>query len=81
MFKSLIGEKVEVIVSSRSDNLLEYRGTLLSDSEKEIELSNVDIACLISAFQKGIFGDNIIKYKTNLEKVIINKKYIISCNK
>ena len=30
---------------------------------------------------KGIFGGNINKYRENVEKVIINKKYIISCNK
>ncbi len=81
MYESLIGKKVEVIVSSRGENLLEYRGVLSSENEKEIELSNTDVACLITNFAKGLFGgDNIIKYKTNIEKTIINKKYIISIN-
>ena len=81
MYSSLIGEVVTVVVSSRSDNLLEYVGTLKSESEQAIELVNVDISYLMLNFQKGIFGGNISKYKDNLEKVIINKRYIVSCNK
>ncbi len=81
MFKSLIGERVTVIVSSRGDNLLEYIGTLSSEDEDVIELSNVDISYLMLNFQKGIFGGNINKYKENLDKVIINKRYVISCDK
>ena len=81
MFKSLIGERVTVIISSRGDNLLEYIGTLSSESEDVIELSNVDISYLMLNFQKGLFGGNINKYKENLEKVIINKRYVISCDK
>ena len=33
MYKSLIGEKVTVIISSRGDHLLEYIGTLSSESD------------------------------------------------
>ena len=81
MYKSLVGEKVTVVVSSRGDNLLEYIGTLSSESDDVIELTNVDISYLMLNFQKGIFGGNINKYKQNLERVIINKRYIISCDK
>ena len=81
MYKSLIGEKVTIIVSSRSDNLLEYIGTLHSESEDVVELKNVDISYLMLNFQKGIFGGNISKYKENLDSAFINKRYIISCNK
>ena len=81
MYKSLIGEKVTIVVSSRGDNLLEYIGTLHSESEDVVELKNVDISYLMLNFQRGIFGGNINKYKENLDRVIINKRYIISCNK
>lgn len=81
MYKSLIGEKVTVIISSRGDNLLEYVGTLSYENDNAIELTNVDISYLMLNFQRGMFGGNINRYKENIEKVIINKKYIISCNK
>ncbi len=81
MYKSLIGGKITVVVSSRGDNLLEYIGTLSNENEDIIELKNVDISYLMLNFQKGILGGNINNYKTNLDSVIINKRYIISCNK
>ncbi len=81
MFSSFIGEKVTAIISSRGDNLLEYIGTLSSETEDSIVLTNVTISYLMLNFQKGIFGGNINTYKENLDKVVINKRYIISCNK
>ena len=81
MYSSLIGEVVTVIVSSRGDNVLEYIGNLKAEDDQSIVLTNVDISYLMLNFQKGIFGGNISKYKDNLEKVIINKRYIVSCNK
>ena len=81
MYKALVGEKVTVVVSSRGDNLLEYIGILSSENEDAIELTNVDISYLMLNFQKGIFGGNMYKYQENLEKVIINKRYVISCEK
>ena len=81
MYKSLIGERVTIVISSRGDNLLEYIGTLVSEEADVIELKNVDISYLMLSFQKGIFGGNINRYKENLDKVIINKRYIISCSK
>ncbi len=80
MYNELIGKRVNVIISSRADNLLEYTGTLVSENNEIIELSNVNISYLILNIQKGIFGDNINRYKENVNKVIVNKKYIISCN-
>lgn len=81
MYKALVGEKVTVVVSSRGDNLLEYIGILSSENDDAIELTNVDISYLMLNFQKGIFGGNVNKYQENLEKVIINKRYVISCDK
>ena len=81
MYKSLIGEKVTVIISSRGDHLLEYIGTLSSENNDSLELANVNIQYLMLNFQKGMFGGNMNVYKTNVDKVVINKRYVISCNK
>jgi len=84
MYKSLIGEKVTIVVSSRGDNLLEYVGTLSNENEDTIELTNVDISYLMLSIQREVFGglaNNMRKYQENLERVIINKRYIISCDK
>ena len=81
MYKDLIGEKVTIVVSSRGDTILEYVGTLSNENEDAIELTNANISYLMLNFQKGIFGNNINKYKENVDKVIINKRYIISCDK
>jgi len=81
MYKDLIGEKVTIVVSSKGDTMLEYIGTLVSETDDTLELENTDISYLMLNFQKGIFGNNINKYKENVDKVIINKRYIISCDK
>ena len=81
MYKYLIGQVVTIVVSSRGQNLLEYIGTLQSENEEAIVLSGVNISYLMANFQKGIFGEGISKYKENLSTVILNKKYIISCNR
>ena len=81
MFNSFIGENVSVVISSRGDTLLEYVGKLISETDDAIELNNVDISYLMLNFQKGLFGGGISRYKQNVSKVVINKKYIISCDK
>ena len=81
MFSSLLGERVTVVVASRGDQILEYVGVLEKEIEDAITLSDVDISYLMLSFQKGIFGRDMNKYKEGLEKVIINKRHIISCNK
>lgn len=81
MYKDLIGLNVNVIVSSRADNLLEYTGILVKEDEESVTLSDVNISYLMLNFQKGIFGNGIGQYKRDVQEVIINKKYIISCNK
>ena len=52
MYKSLIGEKITIVVSSRGDNLLEYIGTLSSETDDTVELKNVNISLLMLNFQK-----------------------------
>lgn len=81
MYSDLINEKVTVVVSSRGDYLLEYVGTLVSETGDTLELEDVDISYLMLSFQKGFFGDGISIYKQNIEKVFLNKRYVISCNK
>ena len=81
MFKDLVGEKVTLIISTRADNILEYTGTVLSETEESVLLSNVTISFMMLNFQKGIFGNNMNIYKDDIDKVVLNKRYIISCNK
>ena len=81
MFKDFIGEKINVLVASRVDHILEYYGTLTNELEDSIVLTNATISFMMLSFQKGMFGENMNKYRENIDKVIINKKYIISCNK
>ncbi|MBP5445679.1 MAG: hypothetical protein J6Y28_05870 [Acholeplasmatales bacterium] len=83
MFNSLIGERVTVVVSSKAEILLEYTGNLSSESEDAIELTDVYISYLIADFSpfSGVPVNKTFIYKKELEKVIISKKYTISCNK
>ena len=81
MYKDFTGKKVTIVVSSRGDNLLEYVRTLQKENDNCILMSDVNISYLMLNFQKGFFGNNINQYKENLSQVLINKKYIISCNK
>lgn len=80
MYKEMINSKVTVMVSSRGENVLEYVGILTKEDEESIVLTNVDISYLILNIQKGLFGNTLNVYKQGVEKVIINKRYIISCN-
>lgn len=81
MFNNFINCEVTVIVSSKSETLLEYNGILCDENETSIKLKNVSINFAMLNFQKSIFGSNINNYKEEIEEVILNKKYIISCNK
>jgi hypothetical protein len=81
MYKEFIGSYVTLLVSSRGNNILEYMGTIASEDQDNLYLEKVDICCLMLDYQKGFFGNSINRYKEGLEKVVLNKKYIISCNK
>ena len=81
MFKEFMGQNITIIISTRTDNLLEYSGILESETDENIVLKDANICYMMLNIQKGIFGNNINQYKRNLEKVIVNKSYIISCNK
>lgn len=80
MFDNLINKNVTIVVSTKSEMLLEYNGVLVEENESIVKLENVNINNVMLNFQKNIFGGNISVYKENLESVILNKKYIISCS-
>ena len=81
MYKDLIGSTVTIVVSSRGNVLLEYTGTITGEDDKNVYLKNVSISYLMLNYQKGFFGDSFSRYKEGLDQVILNKKYIVSCNK
>lgn len=81
MYKNLIGEEVILIVSSRSEQILEYRGTIKDYNGTELVLSNASVNYLAAALQKNLFGSNVINLQDDKEEIIINVKYIISCTK
>lgn len=80
MYNSFINKEVTVIVASRADSILEYNGLLCEENEKTIKLKNVSINLAMLNFQKNLFGSNMGDYYENIEEMIINKDYIISCN-
>lgn len=81
MYKDLINERVTVLVATRGDIVLEYEGTLTEENDTEIVLSDATIATMLMNVQRSVFGSNMNKYREDIDKVIINKKYIISCIK
>lgn len=82
MFESFIGERVIVDVSTGGEKLLEYMGVLSSESEDTIVLTNADILYLTKQFNaSGWTNEKLQPYRSKMSKVIINKKYIISCEK
>lgn len=81
MYKDLINEEVTVLVATKGDTVLEYNGTLVSENDNEIELKDATICTMLLNLQRNMFGSNMTKYKEDIDKVVINKKYIISCIK
>lgn len=81
MFKEFKDCVVNVIVSSHGNTILEYDGVLVSEDTNSIQLKNVSLNCAMPSFQKSVFSGGMINYKNNLSTVVINKDYIISCNK
>ena len=80
MYNSFINKEVIIIVSSRTENVLEYCGLLCEETENTVKLRNATINIAMLNFQKNIFGSNIGGYQQNIDEIIINKQYIISCS-
>ena len=81
MYKDLINDRVTVLVATRGDVVLEYEGTLTEENDTEIVLNDASIATMLMSVQVSMFGKNMTKYREDIDKIIINKKYIISCLK
>ena len=81
MYKDLINERVTVLVATRGDVVLEYEGTLAEENDTEIVLNDASIATMLMSVQVSMFGKNMTKYREDIDKIVINKKYIISCLK
>ena len=81
MHKDLINERVTVLVATKGDVVLEYEGTLTEENDTEIVLNDASIATMLMSVQVSMFGKNMTKYREDIDKIIINKKYIISCLK
>ncbi|MBO4245435.1 MAG: hypothetical protein J5892_01690 [Bacilli bacterium] len=78
MFQGLVGKRVNILVSTRGEMLLEYHGLLVEEKEDAIILENTEIRMMMLNFQKGIFGNNINRYKEDISRIVVNKKYVIS---
>ena len=81
MYNDLINERVTVLVATRGDVVLEYEGLLTEENDTEIVLNDASIATMLMSVQVSMFGKNMTKYREDIDKIIINKKYIISCLK
>ena len=81
MYKDLINERVTVLVATKGDVVLEYEGTLTEENDTEIVLNDASIATMLMSVQVSMFGKNMTKYREDIDKIVINKKYIISCLK
>lgn len=81
MYKDIINNEVTVLVATKGDTVLEYNGILVSENDTEIELKDATICTMLLNLQRNMFGTNMTKYKEDIDRVIINKKYIISCIK
>lgn len=81
MYSDLINCEVVVIVSTRAETVFEYKGFLCSETDNTLKLRDAEINIAMLNFQKNFFGGEMGAYKQNIDEVVINKDYIISCNR
>ena len=81
MYKDLINEEVTILVATKGDIVLEYNDTLVLETDNEIELKDATISTMLMNVQRSVFGSNMTKYREDIDKVVVNKKFIISCIK
>ena len=81
MYSDLINCEVVVIVSTRAETVFEYKGYLDSETDSTLKLRDAEINIAMLNFQKNFFGGEMGAYKRNIDEVVINKDYIISCNR
>ena len=77
MYEEFIGKKVLVVVTTKSDRVMEYNGILNSEDEKCIRLNDVSISMQLTNMQSSIFGRQPTSfYDNSMPSAIINKEYI-----
>lgn len=87
MYKNFIGKDVEIIICTRTDQLLEYTGKLVEVSNEELLLEDAmvnfsltEAAKNASALNARVFGGNATILKSHVASLVLNKEYIISCH-
>ncbi len=81
MYNEFLNNNVTVFVSPRTEHFLEYKGFLESENNDTITLKNASIKLALINFQRNVFGGGMSTMAENIERIIINKKYIMSCHK
>jgi|LFRM01.1.fsa_nt_gb hypothetical protein len=79
MYSDLINKDVIVIVSTKGEQVMEYKGKLIKDYNDSIRLENVKVNMMITSMQNSLFGSGITSYfDGEIKTATINKIYIIS---
>ena len=80
MYERFMNSQVSVYVTPKSDNFLDYKGTLVEENENSIVLNNVVIElATTTASKKMAFVQGAYLLKSNVSTVVINKEFIMSC--
>lgn len=81
MYERFMNNQISVFVTPKSDNFMEYKGTLVEENEKSIILNNAVIELAATSAAKSMsFVSGACLYKSNVDTTVINKDFIISCN-
>ena len=75
-YKEFINKNINVYVSSRSNLTFKYHGTLESVGANNIILANASMGILMPSG----FGSLEQKVDSNIEKIAINRDFIVSCS-
>ena len=83
MYDLLMDCDVTMVVGPRADSAYLYSGTLVQENEKTVVLKNCTIEMAGTQAQKNMswVGNSAFILQKDLESVIINKEYVVSCNK
>ena len=79
MYERFMNNQVSVFVTPKTSTFMEYKGTLVDENEETIVLNNVVIEFAATAAAKSFISGASL-YKSNIDTVVINKEFIISCN-
>jgi hypothetical protein len=79
--KEFIGEQVFLVVTTKAGHFLEYYGIVEAEDKESVTLKDVIINFGAHSYQTKIVNASIVQYKQNIDKAVVNKEYIVSCNK